>query len=202
MHDWSYHLTAGRRCIPPSFNDIRHILNTAQVKAIASSLGLITFDGDMTLYADGADFSKDSKLVDLIVSILAHNVKVAIVTAAGYGEEAERYEKRLSGLLEGFKASKLSKEQLETFYVLGGECNYLFRYSQATSSLVYIQPEVYQPSSFSSWANDAQRINEFLDVAEKQIKESAARMSLTSSIKIIRKSKAVGLIVLTINPAN
>jgi IMP and pyridine-specific 5'-nucleotidase len=40
---------AARRYVAPSFNDIRRILNTAQVKAVAPSIKLITFDGDVTL---------------------------------------------------------------------------------------------------------------------------------------------------------
>ena len=38
----------GRTFIPPSFNDIRHILNRAQVKSIAKSLELITLSVELT----------------------------------------------------------------------------------------------------------------------------------------------------------
>ena len=68
-----------RRFVPPSFNDIRHLLNHAQVIAIASQLELITFDGDMTLYADGADFQKDSQLVTLLCKLLAFGKKVRVI---------------------------------------------------------------------------------------------------------------------------
>jgi IMP and pyridine-specific 5'-nucleotidase len=51
--------------------------------------------------------------------LLRHNLNVAVVTAAGYGDETEKYEKRLSGLLKGFKESDLTPEQLERFYVFG-----------------------------------------------------------------------------------
>jgi IMP and pyridine-specific 5'-nucleotidase len=46
---------SSRRFVPPSFNDIRLVLNTAQAMAIIrnSSLDLVTFDGDVTLYDDG-----------------------------------------------------------------------------------------------------------------------------------------------------
>jgi IMP and pyridine-specific 5'-nucleotidase len=38
--------------VPPSFNDIRLVLNTAQLMGVTSSgpLDLATFDGDVTLY--------------------------------------------------------------------------------------------------------------------------------------------------------
>lgn len=73
----------------------------------------------MTLYADGADFAKDSQLVQLIIQLLGHGLYVAIVTAAGYPGDAERYEQRLSGLLDGFRTSAMSEEALGRFYVLG-----------------------------------------------------------------------------------
>ena len=76
-------------------------------------------DGDMTLYADGADFARDSQLVELLIGLLQKNIHIAIVTAAGYPGDASRYEQRLSGLLDGFKQSDLSHEALSCFYVLG-----------------------------------------------------------------------------------
>jgi hypothetical protein len=43
---------SSRRFVPPSFNDIRLILNTAQIMGVLSAgpLDLATFDGDVTLY--------------------------------------------------------------------------------------------------------------------------------------------------------
>lgn len=43
---------SSRRFVPPSFNDIRLILNTAQLMGViaAGQLELATFDGDVTLY--------------------------------------------------------------------------------------------------------------------------------------------------------
>ena len=43
---------SSRRFVPPSFNDIRLILNTAQILGLVRSgpLQLVTFDGDVTLY--------------------------------------------------------------------------------------------------------------------------------------------------------
>ncbi|KAL7748625.1 IMP 5'-nucleotidase [Sorochytrium milnesiophthora] len=137
---------SGRRHIPISFNEIRCILNVAQVLAIGKQLKLITFDGDMTLYDDGANFGADSQLVQLLIELLrAPGVNVAIVTAAGY-TEAERYEMRLRGLLDGFKAAQLEKDVVGKFWVMGGECNYLFRCS-ADYHLIPI-PLTYKPEAF------------------------------------------------------
>lgn len=43
---------SSRRFVPPSFNDIRLVLNTAQLLGVTSTghLDLATFDGDVTLY--------------------------------------------------------------------------------------------------------------------------------------------------------
>ncbi|KAJ3335390.1 IMP 5'-nucleotidase, partial [Gonapodya sp. JEL0774] len=104
---------SSRRHVTPSFNDIRHILNTAQVRAIARTLKLITFDGDMTLYDDGGEFPKDSRMVVLLSTLLKRGVNVAIVTAAGYAGDdgVRRYEKRLAGLLEGLSAAGVGDGQ-------------------------------------------------------------------------------------------
>lgn len=114
--------------------------------AVAPSLELITFDGDMTLYADGADFARDSHLSTLLCQLLQLNKKVAIVTAAGYPKDAKRYEQRLSGLLESFQSGSVPSHLLSNFYVLGGECNYLFQYDPQSKGLVYLDPSVYQPT--------------------------------------------------------
>ncbi|ORZ34340.1 IMP-specific 5'-nucleotidase-domain-containing protein [Catenaria anguillulae PL171] len=125
-HDDKLALSA-RRHVPPSFNEIRAILNTAQLMALAPSIQLITFDGDVTLYDDGCNLESDSIMVQLLVSLLTFtDLNVAIVTAAGY-VEAEKYEHRLRGLLDGFQHYKLPAEAVTKFWVMGGECNYLFR---------------------------------------------------------------------------
>jgi IMP and pyridine-specific 5'-nucleotidase len=108
-----------RRLVPPSFNDIRYILSYAQLQAIAPSLKLISFDGDMTLYQDGRNFEKGSVLGGLMVGLLGFGLTVAIVTAAGYGEDNLRYEERLHGLISDILESKeLSDDQRSRFYVM------------------------------------------------------------------------------------
>ncbi|KAJ3394330.1 IMP 5'-nucleotidase [Lobulomyces angularis] len=175
---------ASRTLVPPSFNDVRHILNFAQVKAIAPTLKLITFDGDMTLYADGKDFARDSVLVALMIQLLAFDLYVAIVTAAGYGNDNVKYEKRLNGLLEGIQSSSaLTMEQKKRFYVMG-----------VTSNLVYIPEELYQPASMKLWSQDKKRIDTLLNVAHGCLIENCERMSITEKTQIIRKDKAVGVI--------
>ncbi|KAG0038093.1 IMP 5'-nucleotidase [Podila clonocystis] len=191
------HSIAARRFVPPSFNDIRRILNTAQVMAIAPTLRLITFDGDMTLYDDGTSFTESSPMIPLLIALMRAGLHVAIVTAAGYPGDAGKYEERLTGLLRRFEMEKLSEKLLERFYVLGGECNYLFRcgwkqneVGQSVVGLTYIQPESYQPDEMLAWKHED--IQELLDVAEENLKRSVASMNLKALV--LRKSRAVGII--------
>merc|ERR1711957_423692 len=46
-----------RKSVAPSFNEIRHVLNLAQIMAVADELEVVSFDGDQTLYSDGQNFS-------------------------------------------------------------------------------------------------------------------------------------------------
>ncbi|KXN72487.1 IMP-specific 5-nucleotidase [Conidiobolus coronatus NRRL 28638] len=183
------HAIAARRFVPPSFNDIRRILNLAQVLAIAPQLKLITFDGDMTLYADGKDFEHNSNLVGLLIQLLRHNLNVAVVTAAGYGDETEKYEKRLSGLLKGFKESDLTPEQLERFYVFGGECNFLLQL-KSNCKLVYIQETEYLPNGVRDWSDDD--VVSFLNCAEKNLRRCIYSMNMPATV--LRKTRACGII--------
>lgn len=186
----------GRRCVPPSFNDIRYLLNHAQIKAIAGELELITFDGDMTLYADGADFARDSKLVGLLLDLLRLGKKVAIVTAAGYPGNAARYEQRLSGLLQSFREEAAESKNvsfLNNFHVLGGECNYLFQYDPESQHLVYLEPEKYRPAFMTSWSSNESQIQALLSVAESHLKARVLEMGIQDRVNILRKSRAVGV---------
>lgn len=55
--------------MPPSFNDIRLILNTAQIMAVttAGPLDLATFDGDVTLYDDGHSLEPTNAVISRIL---------------------------------------------------------------------------------------------------------------------------------------
>ncbi|CRK33119.1 hypothetical protein BN1723_014722, partial [Verticillium longisporum] len=76
---------SSRRYVSPSFNDVRLVLNTAQTMAVTSgSLQLATFDGDVTLYDDGQCLEPSSPLVPRLLDLLRRDVKIGIVTAAGY----------------------------------------------------------------------------------------------------------------------
>lgn len=109
-----------RRHINPSFNELRHILNLAQVMSIGEDLSLISFDGDQTLYTDGENFEENEDLSKGIICLIKAKVNVAVITAAGYAYDGVKYAVRLKGLLDSFVAHDLTKEEVSQFYVFGG----------------------------------------------------------------------------------
>ena len=75
-----------------------------------------------TLDDDGKNFDPESDLVKLIIGLLKRGLYVAIVTPAGYADQAERYEKRISGLLLGFWRHILDADTMARFFVFGTSC--------------------------------------------------------------------------------
>lgn len=115
-----------------SFNHQKNGLsNGTSKKAQFNGPAMITFDGDQTLYTDGANFDSNPRLARYILELLRNGVVVAVVTAAGYEYNVEKYEYRLSGLLNYFKHQGLTPEECERFVLFGGECNYLVHVSQS-----------------------------------------------------------------------
>ena len=174
VYDAKY-MVSKRRFVQPGFDEIRHVLNLAQVMALRdTSLRLITFDGDCTLYSDGRDFS-DDKLARYISLLLTQGVAVALVTAAGYGYDAPRYMGRLRGLLAYFKTHALPDEAARRFWVLGGESNYLLcceAVRAAEGGVEYVlqpKPELWAPL----WTPDDAAVTPLLDVAQRVIEEAA-----------------------------
>ena len=167
-----------RRHLPPTFNEIRHVLNLAQVLALGKSLSLISFDGDQTLYSDGGNFEDNDELARGIILLMKSGVKCALITAAGYGLDGSKYEVRLRGLLDRFVLYDLTPEEVSRFYVFGGECNYLLscQYTDASKSRVALQPiepEIWQAEHLTgpkpaTWP--AAEISQLLDIAEDSMK--------------------------------
>ena len=121
LHQDAIRAISSRRFVPPSFNDIRLILNTAQIislicpsptsNAPPSGLKLLTFDGDVTLYEDGGSLTSDNPVISRLLHFLGKDVKIGIVTAAGY-TDSSKYFARLSGLIEAVQCSQdLTAEQ-------------------------------------------------------------------------------------------
>ena len=63
---------SSRRFVSPSFNDVRLILNSAQIMAVTTygTLKLATFDGDVTLYDDGQSLEAESPVIPRMIGKL------------------------------------------------------------------------------------------------------------------------------------
>ena len=117
-----------RRFVPPSFNDVRLVLNTAQVMSLVRSgpIELVTFDGDVTLYDDGMNLLPDNPIIPKILHLMRRGSKIGIVTAAGY-TKANPYYGRLFGLLHAIQESDLPLESKQGFIIMGGESSFCFQ---------------------------------------------------------------------------
>ncbi|CCK68827.1 IMP 5'-nucleotidase KNAG_0B03860 [Huiozyma naganishii CBS 8797] len=223
---------SARRMIAPSFNDVRRLLNTAQIfhfqkqKKLGPTgkpLKMVTFDGDVTLYEDGGSLVGENPVIPYIIKLLACDICVGIVTAAGY-DEAGTYEKRLHGLVESVYESKvLTTEQKHRLTIMGGESNYLFRYYETSSELCQDtqlsstdedqenmvsegegrrEGKVFgfKPVDRSEWVLkqmiewDEADIKATLDFAEKTLNTLKRRLMLPKEAPIMRKKWAVGIV--------
>lgn len=220
------HKLTKRKHIQISFNEIRHIMNLAQVLAMRTPIEdektsgllndsdeineddikpgqlngpkMITFDGDQTLYSDGSNFDSNPRLANYLFELLRHGVVVAVVTAAGYEYNVEKYEFRLSGLLNYFKSKALTEEECQRFYLFGGECNYLlhlgsdFRLHPVKENGPggWITATKYLKESPGNWLQD--EIDSLLDASEDAVRESVKDQCIRG--QVIRKKRSVGLV--------
>ncbi|QLG72759.1 hypothetical protein HG535_0D04680 [Zygotorulaspora mrakii] len=193
-----------RRMVAPSFNDVRRILNTAQIfyftdqrrKYSRNTLKLVTFDGDVTLYEDGGNLDYTNPVISYILKLLESDIKVGIVTAAGY-DEAAQYDQRLRGLIVAIHdSSVLTLEQKHSLTIMGGESNYLFRYFEGEEPDDYgfqsISHEEWFLPSMKAW--EEEDMTQTLDFAEKTLRNLRERLHLPAEATIIRKKRAVGII--------
>ncbi|KAL4998370.1 IMP-specific 5'-nucleotidase 1 [Aspergillus recurvatus] len=181
-----------RRFVAPSFNDVRLILNSAQLLGLVHTKGLdlVTFDGDVTLYDDGANLSADSPIIPRVIRLLRQGIKVGIVTAAGYTDEAKYYE-RLQGLLDVLcDTPDLTDEQRSALIVMGGESNYLFRYDASSPyRLAYVPRDNWVIGEMATWKEED--ITQLLNIAESSLRACVANLNLP--VSVLRKDRAVGV---------
>ena len=199
---------SSRRFVSPSFNDIRLILNTAQIMAVTAPstfspattaksgkpLKLATFDGDVTLYDDGQSLEPSSPIIPRLLDLLRKDVKIGIVTAAGY-TTSERYHSRLHGLLQAMASpeSGLTPTQQHSLVIMGGEANYLFEFNPDEPYLLSPVPrEKWLTPEMTNWAEED--ISDLLDVAEATLRDCIKNMNLPATL--MRKDRAVGIIPL------
>ncbi|SCP02514.1 IMP-specific 5'-nucleotidase, putative [Plasmodium malariae] len=171
---------------PPTFNEVRHILNLAQILSVEDGLDLLTFDADETLYPDGYDFH-DEVLASYISSLLK-KMNIAIVTAASYNNDAEKYQKRLQELLKYFSKHNIEDGSYQNFYVMGGESNYLFKCNEKAN--LYSVPQ-------GEWNHykkhvDDETVQNILNISQKCLEQVITDFRLCAQIQ--RKEKSIGLV--------
>jgi IMP and pyridine-specific 5'-nucleotidase len=184
---------SSRRFVSPSFNDVRLILNSAQLMAVTThgTLQLATFDGDVTLYDDGESLEPSSPIITRLLDLLLKNVKIGIVTAAGY-TTAARYYARLHGLLDAIaQSTALTPQQRQNIVIMGGEANYMFEFSPTSPHLLAPVPqERWLTAEMATWSDAS--IKALLDVAEDALRDCIKTMKLPATL--MRKDRAVGII--------
>lgn len=220
-HEDALRSISSRRFVPPSFNDIRLILNTAQIMSLVrprhptrdtssltygpSQLKLLTFDGDVTLYDDGASLTSPGAdpIITRLLYFLSHDIRIGIVTAAGY-TDPQAYFTRLSGLLLAIHSpsSPLTPTQKSNLIIMGGESNFLFVSSPPTTTTTttgsqsYLQPiprRQWILPEMHHWTEPA--IQTLLDIAERAFEGCIRTLSLHA--KVLRKERAVGIYAAT-----
>ncbi|KAL8988228.1 MAG: hypothetical protein Q9177_002667 [Variospora cf. flavescens] len=186
---------SSRRFVPPSFNDIRLILNSAQLLSLIRNgpIELVTFDGDVTLYNDGESLTDQNPVIGKVIRLLQQGICIGIVTAAGY-TNASRYYERLHGLLDAI-ADAITDTGVVVedprLIILGGESNYLFEFDfHAQNFLRYVPRETWMLDEMREWLEED--IQSLLDVAEGALRECINNMQL--SAEVLRKDRAVGII--------
>ena len=187
---------SSRRFVPPSFNDIRLTLNSAQALGLVRNgpLQLVTFDGDVTLYDDGETLYPDNPVIPRILRLLSAGTRVGIVTAAGY-TDASKYYGRLVGLLSAVKVAVEEQKLVNpSLIIIGGESSYLFEFDASSKNyLKYVSRERWMLEEMRSW--DDENIKLLLDVAQAALSECVDKMQL--SAEVIRKERAVGIVQAT-----
>ena len=191
-----------RRYVPPSFGEIRRLFNGATISAAAKGLRLLTLDADETLYDDGGTLAFDAPVIPGLIRILRAGIAVAVVTAASYPGAHERFEARLRGLLSAacFAIDAGAPVTLlDQFYVMGGQCNYLYRAhiggggvggGGAVATLVEVPGIEWKAHRGERWESNA--VTATLDVAEESLRATASRLAL--DVLVIRKERAVGVV--------
>jgi IMP and pyridine-specific 5'-nucleotidase len=175
---------AKREHVPLSFHEVRHVFNYAQLEAIAPTLELLTFDGDKTLYDDRSALGRDSALVQPLVDFLVSGKSVALVTAVG-SKDPKPFEDRLKGLLAALRSAGSDEENL---FVVGGQCNYLYRHKRGR--LRPVPDSEWKDPLVAGW--DSRDIRAFLDLAAETLTQLCQKFKL--EVTLVRKPFATGVL--------
>eukprot|EP00123_Amoebidium_parasiticum_P013581 comp22041_c3_seq1/m.32012 comp22041_c3_seq1/g.32012 ORF comp22041_c3_seq1/g.32012 comp22041_c3_seq1/m.32012 type:complete len:499 (-) comp22041_c3_seq1:163-1659(-) len=190
-YDKTVHLSE-REHIAPTPNDIRKILNVAQVQAVAKQVKLVTFDLEQALCREGQQFDASSNLADLLIRLLRVGIHVGIILSAGYVSNPTRYEERLGGLLNRFRRTSSGPDEITRFHVVGGQCNYLYDTS-LDAYLMEVPAERCDTNTMLQWTPDI--VDLLLTCAEKSLSDAVRRLELP--VRVVRKERSVGAVRLS-----
>lgn len=148
---------------------------------------------------------KNNPIIPVIIQLLDVGLHLAIITAAGYPRDPISYEKRFSALLEALHERDISEEKLERFFVVGGECNYLFRMTrkpnensteiekqQPRCRLEFVPAEEWLMESFRK--HEETKIQNVLDEAQHTIEDLKRKLKVDHRFKVVRKERAIGMV--------
>lgn len=187
-----------RRMVAPSFNDVRMILNTAQIMALSepddTRVKLMTFDGDVTLYDDGCSLQPGDLMASRLLEILKRGIYVGIVTAAGYPEPSgQMYYVRLKGLIDAIlNCPDLTTEAKSHLLIMGGECNYMFQLDGEAGCLKFIEKPLWATDVMLNWREED--CEEMMDLSEHMLRQLIRRLDLEHTAEIVRKERSVGVV--------
>lgn len=194
-YDLKY-MVSKRKFINVSFREIRHILNTAQVHAISHDVKFISLDADGTLYEDGENIEHHNPVKNVIIDLLIKkpDLSIAVITAAGYHHQPEKYEQRFEHLIKDL--SKCDKSVYSRFFIMGGECNYCFT-PNSEGKLDELHDDDWKSEEIKSWTRED--IDDFLAKAKQCIYETACELKVDHKYKFVLKPNAVGYVPLDFN---
>ena len=164
-------------------------MNIAQLRGIAATIKLVTFDADGTIYQDGHHIEQDNTMIAEITTLMEAGCHIAIVTAAGYPGETVRFEERVRGLLDHFRDIHMPREVLSRFHIMGGECNYLLNVDE-NFRLQFVAPEGWMSPDMLAWEEES--IAEILHDARWCLEDAAERLQVP--VEVIQKERAVGVV--------
>jgi IMP and pyridine-specific 5'-nucleotidase len=160
--------------------------------SLADKLRLVTFDADGTIYEDGANLTAQDSVILPLLKLLEHGFYVAIITAAGYPNQPQKYEERFAALLGEFAKRRYDDDTLSRFFIIGGETNYLFKVDATTYRLRDHGSNSWQLLSYRKVLENGAKISAFLDKGQQCLERCRRELNVEEKLKVIRKERALG----------
>ena len=124
-----------------------------------------------------------------------HVLLLSIFVLACVDKDARKYASRIGGLLlqigREIGAGTIKLEGRQSFYVVGGECNYLYVYDKdAEAQLRYVPYDQWATDSMKSWSKS--ECKALLEAGRASLEKTAQHLGLR--FMVIQKERSVGII--------